>query len=367
MGERTHTISRRSFLGGAAAFGVISVATPMTAHAATSAEVQAQADAVRSQVVNAQATLEAASENYYAALSEHDAAVAAVQECQATIDADNARIAKLQTKLKSRARSMYRSGNSTFIDLLLGATSFEEFATNWDLLNDLNEEDAAMVQETKDLKAEVEAQKTELDQQEQIAATKADEAAAAQADAAATTASLQTALNSLDAEAQQLLEQEAAAAAVQAAAQASAAVEYTDPGTTSGGGTTGGGETNYSGGSSSIPTNGSVVDYALSRIGCPYVWGAEGPNSFDCSGLTKWCYAQVGKSIPHQSESQYSCAQAVMPVSSAAPGDILWRYGHVGIAQVSGGTTYIHAPTFGAYVRNTDSLSWSGFTAALRI
>ena len=121
-----------------------------------------------------------------------------------------------------------------------------------------------------------------------------------------------------------------------------------------------------------IPANGSVVDYALSRIGCPYVWGAEGPETFDCSGLVRWAYLQVGISLPHQTESLYYTAAAQLPVEDAQPGDVLWisysdgYSGHVAIACNEGGTHYVHAPTFGAFVRDTDPLSWAGFTHALR-
>ena len=65
-------------------------------------------------------------------------------------------------------------------------------------------------------------------------------------------------------------------------------------------------------------------------------------------------------------------AAARLPVSEAEPGDVLWigygdgSGGHVGIALEKGGTRYVHAPTFGAYVRDTDPLSWAGFTHALR-
>ena len=65
----------------------------------------------------------------------------------------------------------------------MGATTFEEFATSWDLLNDINDNDAAMVQQTKDLRAEVEAAKIELEKQERIAAEKAEEAARIKAEA----------------------------------------------------------------------------------------------------------------------------------------------------------------------------------------
>ena len=112
--------------------------------------------------------------------------------------------------------------------------------------------------------------------------------------------------------------------------------------------------------------NSAVVGYAMSKIGCPYVWGAEGPDAFDCSGLVRWAYLQIGMSLPHYTESLFASATNRVPVSEARPGDVLYRPGHVGIAVGYGGVPYVHAPTFGAYVRDTDALSWSGFTYALQ-
>ena len=96
-------------------------------------------------------------------------------------------------------------------------------------------------------------------------------------------------------------------------------------------------------GSSSRPNyyGTSVVGAAYSRLGCPYKWGAAGPNAFDCSGLVQWCYAKAGKSLPHSSGALASCGTRVS-ISSAKPGDILWKPGHVGI--YIGGGKYIHAP-----------------------
>lgn len=68
-----------------------------------------------------------------------------------------------------------------------------------------------------------------------------------------------------------------------------------------------------------------IADFALSKQGSPYVWGAAGPNAFDCSGLTTWAYSQVGKSIPRTSGAQ---AASGTPVSLNAlqPGDIISYY-----------------------------------------
>ena len=403
MSEHTGTLSRRSFIGGAALGVSALMISPTIALAApTAAEKQAEADAVRNQLVSLQADLETAADNYYAAVDEQQAAQGKMEEAQTRIDSASSQISSLQDKLGYRARSMYRNGSFTFLDLLLGATSFQAFTSNWDLLNDMNQDDATMVQQTKDLKAEVEAQKAEYAAQEQIAAQKAAEAKAIQDDTQAKVDNATALMNQLDAEARQLLEQEQAAAAAALAAAQSAMIQNRNRGgggggsssggsaASSGGSSSGGGGGSSSGGSASsndyyddsedyyedsgssgssyndVPSYGSVVDYALSRIGCPYVWGGEGPNEFDCSGLVVWSYRQIGIELPHQSGSLYAVASQRVPVSEARPGDVLWRSGHVGIAVGYGGEPYVHAPTFGAYVRDTDDLSWAGFTCALR-
>lgn len=378
MREHTNGLSRRAFIGGAVMLGAASIVAPTTAFAATAAEKQAEADAVRNQLVGLQADLEAAADSYKQALDAQEVAQAAMEAEQVKIDEANGKIADLQDKLGTRARSMYRSGSSSFLDFVMGATSFEEFTQNWDLLNKMNENDGQMVDETKVLREELQASKDEYVRQEKIAADKAAEAKVIQAEAEAKVAQATELVNSLDAEAQALLAEEQAAAARAAAEQAAAEEAarqaqnnnngynapssnnnntYVPPVYNNGGGGGGGG---------SVGNYGSVVDYAMSRIGCPYVWAAEGPDAFDCSGLVRWAYLQVGISLPHYTESLYACAKNRVPVSEARPGDVLYRPGHVGIAVSYGGSHYVHAPTFNAYVRDTDPLSWSGFTCALQ-
>lgn len=368
MSEHTNTLSRRAFIGTAAAVGAVTMAAPNIAFGATAAEKQAEADAVRNQLVSLQADLETASENYYGALDEQQAAQDAMAAEQVKIDDTNAQIQELQGKLSTRARSMYRTGSASFLDFVLGASSFDEFTSNWDLLTQMNNNDSEMVDTSKQLREQLQASKDEYARQEQIAADKAAEAAQIQQEVQAKVDQATELVNSLDAEAKELLEQEQAAAAAAAAAEAAAAANRnhgSSGGSSSGGGSSSSGS-GYTGNGVDVPSRGSVVDYAMSRIGCPYVWAAEGPNAFDCSGLVRWAYLQVGISLPHQSEALYNCASWRGPVSEARPGDVLWRSGHVGIAVNYGGTHYVHAPTFGAYVRDTDDLSWSRFTHALR-
>lgn len=395
MSQSIIDLSRRAFIGGAAALGATSLIIPEFAFAETAAEKQAEADAVRNQLVGLQADLETAGENYYAALDEQESAQRSMEEQQVKIDETTEEIEGLQDRLSTRARSMYRSGSTTFIDFLLGASSFAEFTQNWELLNQINANDADLVDQTKAAREQLQAAKDEFARQEQISAQKAAECKQIHDEVQVKVQNATELMNSLDEEARALLEQEQAAAAAAAAAQAQAEAEAAaaaaggngggnqgggsnDGGNQGGGGneggnqggggsSSGGGSTIvYPGGGGSAGDNSAAYSYACSRIGCPYVWGAEGPDSFDCSGLVTWAYRQLGIELPHQSEAQMARATRVVSVSEARPGDVLWRYGHVGIAGGYGGTPYVHAPTFGACVRNTDSLSWSNFTNALQ-
>ncbi|WP_281624745.1 coiled-coil domain-containing protein [Senegalimassilia anaerobia] len=399
MSQSIIDLSRRAFIGGAAALGATSLIIPEFAFAETAAEKQAEADAVRNQLVGLQADLETAGENYYAALDEQESAQRSMEEQQVKIDETTEEIEGLQDRLSTRARSMYRSGSTTFIDFLLGASSFAEFTQNWELLNQINANDADLVDQTKAAREQLQAAKDEFARQEQIAAQKAAECKQIHDEVQVKVQNATDLMNSLDEEARALLEQEQAAAAAAAAAQAQAEAEaaaaaaggngggngggnqgggsndsgYQGGGGNEGGNQGGGGSSSgggstivYPGGGGSAGDNSAAYSYACSRIGCPYVWGAEGPDSFDCSGLVTWAYRQLGIELPHQSEAQMARATRVVSVSEARPGDVLWRYGHVGIAGGYGGTPYVHAPTFGACVRNTDSLSWSNFTNALQ-
>ncbi|MBA9045395.1 cell wall-associated NlpC family hydrolase [Streptomyces phaeogriseichromatogenes] len=91
---------------------------------------------------------------------------------------------------------------------------------------------------------------------------------------------------------------------------------------------------------------------AQGQIGKPYVYGATGPSSFDCSGLTSYAYAQAGVSIPRTSEEQANIGTRIYSQSQLKVGDLVFFYGdihHVGL--YAGGGQVLHAPHTGAVVR----------------
>ncbi|MHB8060846.1 MAG: C40 family peptidase [Gaiellaceae bacterium] len=110
----------------------------------------------------------------------------------------------------------------------------------------------------------------------------------------------------------------------------------------------------------------AVVGAAMSRLGAPYVWGASGPTTFDCSGLVVWSFAQAGRpGMPHYT---YSLMSGGSPVSTSdlQPGDLVFFYGgsHVGI--FIGGGQFVHAPHSGTVVQVSSLGSYSTVTAARR-
>ncbi|MFJ8551909.1 C40 family peptidase [Streptomyces sp. NPDC093676] len=118
-----------------------------------------------------------------------------------------------------------------------------------------------------------------------------------------------------------------------------------------------------SGSSTTVPSNGTKAEkalaYARAQVGKPYVWGATGPDSYDCSGLTQAAWKAAGVSLPRTTYDQVDAGTTV-PLADAQPGDLIFFYddiSHVGI--YIGDGMMIHAPKPGAYVRE-ESIYYDG-------
>lgn len=104
---------------------------------------------------------------------------------------------------------------------------------------------------------------------------------------------------------------------------------------------------------------------ALTRQGAPYIWGAEGPATFDCSGLVMWAYRQVGVGLPRVAYDQSRVGTPV--VSGLLPGDLIALYSpvsHIGIYVGNG--LYLNAPQSGDVVK-VSRVPWRDVTAIRRI
>jgi cell wall-associated NlpC family hydrolase len=109
-----------------------------------------------------------------------------------------------------------------------------------------------------------------------------------------------------------------------------------------------------------------AVKAALAKLGRPYVWGAAGPSTFDCSGLTMWAYGQVGVSLPHYTGSQFSVGTHVSQ-SQLRPGDLVFFYSdlhHMGM--YIGNGQMVHAPHTGDVVKIAP-IAGRPFAGAVRV
>ena len=335
-----------------------------SAFAAPSDDKQAEAQAALQKLNQYQSELDQASANYEAAHQEQIDAQNRVDEAQKQIEEKTAQIEKDQQRLSDRARDMYRSGDTNFLDVILGASSFEQFATTWNMLETLNGNDAELVSETKTAREELRAAKQEAEEQAKVASDKAEEAKSVAEAADQKASEMQQTYNSLSAEAQELISQERAAQEAQQQAAAAAAEQNGTAGndaattitnnnrnnTTSSNSSSS--NSNKNNASSSATNNSkpqsvsgnSVVSRAYSQLGKPYKWGAVGPNSFDCSGLVSYCltgsYSRLGTTGTFMGWTR---------VSNPQPGDICVNSHHCGI--YIGGGQMIHAPQTGDVVK----------------
>lgn len=337
------------------AFGLLAVVAPASAFATTSTELANELKSVEYQLNSLRDEMSLAAENYNLANREHDAAVADVAACQQQIDATQQRVNELQDQLANRAVTMYRNGASSYLDVLMGVSSFGDFISLWDTLIGLNEDDAQLVQENVQARTALEMAKTQLVQRQQDAQEQLRLAGEYQAEVEAMTANYNAMYNNLSAELQQALAQEQAAS--QQAALAAQADYMNGNGTLviendygeevevtydsrTGSYVDSSGNT-YSGDS-------DAVARAYAALGVNYVYGASSADAFDCSGLVS--YAITGE-YGHAYVSQDFWGMS--EVSDPQPGDVVaCSSGHCGL--YIGDGKMIEAPYTGAQVTISD-------------
>ena len=312
-------------------------------------------------------------------------------QLQKDIEVLTERIAKREEAIRNQARDVQvNNQSSVYVKALLDATSFTDalgrlkaMTTIVNANNDLVNQQKADKKAVEDKKAENEAKQEEIAKNQATLEEQKGTLEAKQADLNVLKASLAEQQATKESEKQALAEQKAAfeaeqkrvreqqaqAAAVQQAAQQAQASASTSTNNASNSSSSQAGSSNNASSSNagvsnvvspSTPApapsgNGSaIVAEAYKHIGKPYVWGAKGPDTFDCSGFTRYVYLQVtGRDIGGWTVPQEG-AGTVIPVSQAQPGD-LYFWGSRGssyhVAIALGGGSYIHAPQPGESVK----------------
>jgi peptidoglycan DL-endopeptidase CwlO len=322
----------------------------------TAAPTQQQVQDARQRLAQLQTQFENAAEAWNNAKYELQQVQSKLADAKAMRDAAERDAARARNALAKRAVEAY-TGMGSDLDILLGADNFSEFSDRLEFMGQIAQSDT-------DLAATADATRQRADWAAQQYAQAVADAQQHLADMTREREQIQANLAEQQQLAQQLSQQwQAAIAAQQAAAAAAAAAE----------------QNTYAGPPPSPPSGGFVPDpnasaaatavaAAESVIGAPYVFGAAGPSSFDCSGLTMWAWAQAGVSIPHSASAQLGSLPHV-PLSSVAPGDIIY-YGSTSphVAIYVGGGQIVHArhPGPGGQVQYSSMYGYDTPYAAMR-
>lgn len=310
-----------------------------------------QALRVRSQIAALDQQLEIVVERYNQANEALALTGQAVRDTQTDLVRTRRRLRVRQAALARRVEGMYRAGDVGFVDVVLATSDFMDFLERMDMLTRIGDADAETVAEIKVAKKALERRKRDL--AAQLAERKV-VAAQVSADKEAIESRLAERERMLAGIKDEIAALEREEAARQAEIQRKARARLSGSASA---------DRRYR------PTGDphlDVVQVAMAQLGKPYRYGAAGPDAFDCSGLTMYCYAQVGISLPHHSASQYGVGEKVGRFE-LAPGDLVF-FGspihHVGI--YIGSDQYIHAPHTGAVVRIDSLSSRSDFVGGAR-
>ena len=360
---------RRVFALAAAALLVVSLGSlPGPAQADEISDKKAQAAQIAAKIARLGDTIEQFAEQANAAKLELDDLTAQVAASEAQVQAAQAQRDQHRSEIRSYAIRAYVSGGSSPV-----ASSTSPAATDSDVgqsyLSAAAGNRQQLVDQLRATEHDLQVQISELNAAKGQAETKTNDLNGKRASAQSASDELQRLKSQTDAEVTRLVQAEQARKAVEeeARAQARAAARQAQqsqqaasrPRSGSGGSVEPG----------PAPASGrdvnAVIAEAKRQLGKPYEWGAAGPDSFDCSGLTLWAWRAAGVNLPHYTGAQYATTRHVS-ISDLQPGDIVYYNGMGHNALYIGGGQIIHAPKSGDVVKISSLYYWDTSMVASR-
>lgn len=293
------------------------------------------------------------------AVEQYNQAQVKLGRLQQELAATRARLAKAQAELNAnqntlnrRVAGIYKAGQTVgVLEVVLSSKNLGEFISAIESLERVSKHDAALLTKIKAYRVEVENAGRALAEEENSQASTVKSLNSRKTE-------VQGQMNDRQATLKKVKDQIAQAESAQAAARLTRAISVRPslpppP-------------------AINVPASGkgaAAVRIALAQLGKPYVWAAAGPNSFDCSGLTMYVYAQVGISLPHSAAAQFNMGRRVSR-DQLQPGDLIFGaqggyVSHVGI--YIGGDSYVTAPQTGDVVKISRLSQRRNYVGAVRL
>ncbi|MEV0693724.1 NlpC/P60 family protein [Streptomyces sp. NPDC050388] len=301
-------------------------------------------DEVKAKVDKLYQQAEQATEKYNGAKEKQEKLQKEISTIQDNVAKGQQELNELRDGLGSMASAQYRSGGlDPSLQLFLSADP-DDYLDKASTLDQLSIQQVDALKKIQEKQRELAQQRSEASGKLEDLASTRTELGKKKKEVQGKLGAAQKLLNSLTAEEKAKLAEEEARA-TRASEREVLKASGTDAGTAAGTGTS----APVSSGSGRA---GAAFAAAQSKLGTPYVYGATGPSSFDCSGLTSWAYAQAGVGLPRTSEAQTGAGTRIYSASQLQVGDLVFFFNdlhHVGL--YAGNGQIIHAPRSGTVVR----------------
>lgn len=272
-----------------------------------------------------------------------------ISDKESNINENSKNLASKESEFKDRIRNAYKHGNDSTLSILLDAESFGDLIERKEIVRNVSRSDVRTMKKIKETKNNLDVEKKNLEKE---------------------MSELDVLKNDLQGQIDNINTEKAASEKARKEAQAlkskyAAELEAINKKTEAEAGELGGNTTN-----TGTATVSNVLAEARKHLGKQYVWGATGPNSFDCSGFVQYVYKKCGVNLTRTTTTQVKGIGSYVAPGNEKPGDLVF-FGslksphHVGIYVGNG--MFIHAPQTGDVVKYTKLMYMSDYTQARRI
>lgn len=329
----------------------------LTAAAATAVAVSAQSAQAAPKPTTAQlkAQLQQLNTDADQAVQKYDASQEQLQQQQAKVGTLQDQIARSQADVNTRLDQLGQIANQQYatgavdptVQLLLSSNP-DDYLTKASSLGQLTANQATEIQQLQTEEQKLSGQKAQAEQTLQQIESTTKQLAAQKAEAQKKVQQTQALLDSMT------------------AAQRAAVTSGPASGSGSGSGGSGVSVTlHLGGGKAGDSAEAAAFAAAQTKLGSPYVYGATGPDSFDCSGLTQWAYAQAGVSLGRTTYDQINDGTPVASTADLQVGDLVFFNGDSHVGLYAGNGMVLHAPHTGTVVKY-ERMDWIGSIYAMR-